>query len=345
MDKFKLKVLEKHLLSNECEKSIYHISLDLGNSGIKYEPGDILKVYAQNDPMLIKYIESIYGKIEDIDRYDLSRVSSLLIRKVKDISSEKDKEFLTNILSPNNFIDLRKFLASKNVPEILKEYGIIEREDLIKCLQPLLPRSYSISSAQSHVENEAHLMISLSTFDTSSGLRKGIASSYILERIEEGDILEVSYKENRKFKLPNNDENILMIGPGTGLAPFIGFLQDRVVNKAKGKNWLFFGDRSEQNNFYYKEFIEGLVDKNILKLDLAFSRDQEDKEYVQCKMKENMDEIREWIKDCYIYICGDKMMARDVEKVLIEALSEGNKDGRQLLSNLEKEGRYKKDVY
>lgn len=345
MNRFKLKVLEKKLLSNECEKSVFHISLDLGNSGIKYMPGDILRVHAENDPLLVKDIKNIYGKIEDIDRYDLSRVSSLLIRKVRDVSDEKDKEFLTNILSPNNFIDLRKFLASKNVPEILKKYGVIDKEDLIKCIQPLVPRSYSISSSQSYVANEVHLMVSLTTFDTSSGLRKGVASSYILERVEEGDMLEVSYKENNKFKLPDNDENILMIGPGTGLAPFIGFLQDRVVNKAKGKNWLFFGDRSEQNNFYYKTFLEDLVEKNILKLDLAFSRDQEDKEYVQCKMKESIDEIRKWLKDCYIYICGDKMMARDVEKLLIEILSKDNKDGKQLLSNLEKDGRYKKDVY
>jgi sulfite reductase (NADPH) flavoprotein alpha-component len=218
---------------------------------------------------------------------------------------------------------------------------------------PLLPRFYSVASSPKTHPDEVHLTVALSTYDHHGELRYGVASHFLCHIAEENATAIPSYVQpTPHFTLPHNHEaHIIMIGPGTGVAPFRGFLHERLAHNAPGKNWLFFGERHRAFDFFYEEFWTSLVGQNKLRLDLAFSRDQEDKQYVQHRLTENGKELWSWLQEgAYLYLCGDAdPMAKEVEATLLQIFKEhGNlaeADAKAYLKSMRHERRYLIDVY
>jgi sulfite reductase (NADPH) flavoprotein alpha-component len=335
--KKKLKVLDKYRLSSDNhDKAVYHFSLD--RADIVYEVGDVLKIYPENDPKLTHDISKLYGD-ESFHEYELRVGNDALMHKLAEIDNS-----LQTLLSPINFVKYRKHLLDHTVPELLSKHGKLDIEILKSLLSPMRARSYSIASSMKKHPNEIHLTISLNKFDTNKGTEIGTSSGFIIERVEIGDEIYGFHKPHPKFKLPeDNSKDIIMIGPGTGIAPFIGFLQER--EDLNGQNWLFFGERTKED-FYYKDFLQALEAKGKLKLDLAFSREQEEKIYVQHLVDENRAEFKKWIKNnATIYICGDKNMAKDVEEVILSILDEDRSKSEAEFNHIKEAGRFKLDVY
>jgi len=216
-----------------------------------------------------------------------------------------------------------------------------------------LPRFYSIASSQKTHDREVHLTVAMLEYQHGEFEKKGVCTHYLCN-LTQADAAKVPIyvHKHRGFTLPENgDTPIIMIGPGTGIAPFRGFMQERIATGAKGSNWLFFGDWTEKNEFYYGDYWRQLVKEGKLRLDLAFSRDQEHKVYVQHRMKKNAEEFYRWLQaGAILYVCGDmKHMAKDVDLALHEIVQEqGNLDeqgAKKYVSHIRKEGRYLRDVY
>lgn len=335
-----LKVLDKlELSSKNSTKKVFHIALE---SDYPYQPGDILKIYPTNHPDLEDQMKKIYKRDldEDFKYLDLRIPSDILLKRV----SEKSNE-IKELLLPMNFIKKRAFTMNNTVPEILNRFisiNEIDYENIKKLLLHIRPRSYSISSSRKKYPNEVHIMLSLSNFKSEKGIETGTASGYLIDRVKIGDRIMSEYKENMNFRLPEEDRDLIMIGPGTGLAPFIGFLQEREDSKAK--KWLLFGERNRDSNFYYEDYLSSLASKNQLELDLAFSRDIPS-QYVQDVLKKKKEHLKSFLKDAHIYICGDRRMGRSVEETLKSIISTDPNEARQKLAGLKKEGRYKLDLY
>ncbi|MCW7494505.1 sulfite reductase flavoprotein subunit alpha [Leptospira sp. 2 VSF19] len=228
----------------------------------------------------------------------------------------------------------------------------LEIQTLVDILEPIVPRYYSIASSPSaHGEDEVHLTVAEVEIETFTGIKTGFCSGFLSD-LKEGDTIPFFIQRNHSFRLPNPDTDIIMIGPGTGIAPFRSFLFEREQNAGNGKNWLFFGERNFVSDFYYQTELLELMDTGVLhKLNTAFSRDTKQKVYVQDRMGENAMELLKWIENgAVIYLCGSKdPMSKDVDRKLIEILSERTfdtgKDASDYLKELEEAGRYIKDVY
>lgn len=228
----------------------------------------------------------------------------------------------------------------------------LELQSLVDILEPIVPRYYSIASSPSaHGEDEVHLTVAEVEIETFTGIKTGFCSGYLSE-LKEGDVVPFFIQRNNSFRLPSPDTDIIMIGPGTGIAPFRSFLFEREQNSGNGKNWLIFGERNFVSDFYYQTELLELMDTGVLhKLNTAFSRDTKQKVYVQDRMSENASELLKWIENgAVIYLCGSKdPMSKDVDRKLIEILSERTfdtgKDASDYLKELEEAGRYIKDVY
>ena len=226
-------------------------------------------------------------------------------------------------------------------------------EKFLDLLKPLQHRTYSISSSINKFDNKVHLTISSVRWKNKKRDYNGVCSTYLADDCNENEKIKIFFTPNKSFRLPEDkDKDIIMIGPGTGIAPFRAFLQEREVTKSSGKNWLFFGDQTRDNDFIYEDELKDMLNKNILtKLDLAFSRDQKEKLYVQHKIYENKKEFFSWIENgSIIYICGDATkMAKDVEDIILKIISEEKNcsfnDSIDYLNKLKKEKRYLRDVY
>lgn len=353
------------ITGRDSGKDVRHIEIDLDGSGISYQPGDALGVWFENSSALVAAILEQVGLsgIESIelDGESLS-IHSALVSKFEITSS--NPQFITKYaeLSGNEKLQqlveqkdqLREYAANTQVIDVLKAAPTeLTAEQLATLLRRLTPRLYSIASSQAEVEDEVHLTVGLVEYQQGDETRFGGASHYLTHRLEEGDNLKVFIEHNNNFKLPQDDNTpVIMIGPGTGIAPFRSFIQEREAREAQGKNWLFFGDRTFTQDFLYQvEWQKYLKSGVLTKLDVAFSRDQAEKVYVQDRILENAAEVWQWLQQgAYIYICGDaNRMAKDVHHALITVVEEQGKLSHQqaedFINDLRKAKRYQRDVY
>ncbi len=249
---------------------------------------------------------------------------------------------------------LQQYAHNKPIADMVREAASQpEAQQFIDLLRPLMPRLYSISSSQAEVENEVHITVGVVRYEIDGRARTGGASGYLADGLQEEGDIRIFIEHNDNFRLPANPQTpVIMIGPGTGIAPFRAFMQQRDADSAEGKNWLFFGNPHFTEDFLYQvEWQRYVKDGLLTRIDLAWSRDQQHKVYVQDKLREQGEEVWRWIKEgAHLYVCGDaNRMAKDVERALLDIISEyGGMDTEQadeFLSELRLERRYQRDVY
>ena len=356
----------KLLSGPKSNKEIIHYEIDLGDSGLKYEVGDSLSIIPRNKQLLVdQIIERLHtskdfipsGHEIDIEnllkfKFEILTPTKRLIEYVEKIAEDSE---LSLILEKKDSKALDDFKWGMDVLDFMnlnpKVDFIVEK--FLDLLKPLQHRTYSISSSINKFDNKVHLTISSVRWKNKKRDYNGVCSTYLADDCNENEKIKIFFTPNKSFRLPEDkDKDIIMIGPGTGIAPFRAFLQEREVTKSSGKNWLFFGDQTRDNDFIYEDELKDMLNKNILtKLDLAFSRDQKEKLYVQHKIYENKKEFFSWIEnDSIIYICGDATkMAKDVEDIILKIISEEKNcsfnDSIDYLNKLKKEKRYLRDVY
>lgn len=319
-------------------KETYHIEIAVDE--VDYEPGDALGVYPKNNQKEILAIANLFG--ED------SRANELENKNIRALSKK----------SINQFADLLKVEISEDkldLVDLLNKYlsdkSDVKFDEVLALLHPIAPRLYSISSSKEAHEDEIHLTVNLNTFEIENQQKTGLCSQFLAD-FEVDQPIEFYIHKNRNFKLPDDSKDVIMIGPGTGIAPFRSFLTHRDATGAEGKNWLFFGEQYFVSDFYYQTDIQEWLSTGVLqKLDTAFSRDQKEKIYVQHRLKQQAKEIYQWLNNgAYLYVCGQKDgMSTDVEETLLEIIAKENNfdliSAKSYLENLEEEGRYQKDVY
>lgn len=363
--------LVAHLLNRQkitsCNsiKDVHHLEINIAGSNVSYQPGDALGVWYENDLQLITELLNItnltgheivksHGKSMSLKKalqkhYELTQNNLAVFQNIATISKDKilldllkNQKKINDFITQTPLIDMFRTISVKLTPQ-----------DLLKILRPIKPRFYSIASAQSEVGEEIHIAVSAVRYQVNGRLRSGGASSYLVDRISENDELRVFIESNDNFRLPDDSSvAIIMIGSGTGIAPFRSFMQQRLVDKAVGKNWLFFGNVSFINDFLYQTEWQRYVKLGLLnKVDTTWSRDQEHKVYIQDKLLKNSDEIWNWIQSgAYIYVCGDaKRMAYGVEQALITLVSKhGNMNLDESINfwnDLRIQHRYQRDIY
>ncbi|PCJ48481.1 MAG: assimilatory sulfite reductase (NADPH) flavoprotein subunit [Gammaproteobacteria bacterium] len=344
-------------------KDTYHVELSIENSGFQYSAGDFIGIWAINQAQLVSQIlqhakvdadqtvsfkDDVYN-IADLlsTKLELTQLNKKLLVAYNDIAENKQ---LTSILENN----VQQYIEKHQFIDLFIDFPTtLNVEQLIALLSPLKPRLYSIASSQQEAEDEIHLTINAVSESNANGIRNGLASNYLIHQLKENEQVAIYIDTNPNFKLPDHDNNIILIGPGTGIAPFRSFLQERDSLKAKGKNWIFFGNPNFNTDFLYQaEFKKYLTSGLLTRIDLAFSRDQQNKIYVQDKLLENSAQLWHWldVEQASIYVCGDiKRMAKDVEKTLLTVIqNEGGKtevEAKGYLKYLRKNKRYQRDVY
>jgi sulfite reductase (NADPH) flavoprotein alpha-component len=247
----------------------------------------------------------------------------------------------------------KTWIAGRQLIDLMEHFPIaLSAEQLRALTRPLAPRTYSIASSRREVGQEAHLLISAVRYETHGRARKGVASTDVAERLKKGSRLRVKLRPNKHFALPATDRDIIMIGPGTGVAPFRAFVQERRATGATGRSWLFFGDRSFTHDFLYQlEWQDALADGSLTRMDVAFSRDQPEKVYVQDRLWERRHDVVGWLDDgAFLYVCGDaKSMAKDVRTALVGAYADvkglAPDAAERAVAELERDKRYMQDVY
>ena len=243
---------------------------------------------------------------------------------------------------------VKEWIAGRQLIDLIATFPIaLDAETLRALTRPLAPRAYSIASSRREVGDEAHLLISAVRYESHGRARKGVASNYVAERLKRGGRVRVKLKPNQHFSLPAPDKDIIMVGPGTGVAPFRAFVQERRATEATGNSWLFFGDRTFTHDFLYQlDWQEALKDGALTRMDVAFSRDTPEKIYVQHKIWDRRAELVEWLDEgAYFYVCGDaKAMAKDVRAALVRAYADvkslSPEAAEQAVATLEREKRY-----
>ncbi|HIB6054996.1 TPA: NADPH-dependent assimilatory sulfite reductase flavoprotein subunit [Klebsiella pneumoniae] len=357
--------VNQKITGRNSEKDVRHIEIDLGDSGLRYQPGDALGVWYQNDPQLVKELVellwlkgdepvAVEGKTLPLSEalqwhFELTVNTATIVENYATLTRSEsllplvgDKAQLQQYAAATPIVDMVRFSPAQ-----------LDAEALIGLLRPLTPRLYSIASSQAEVESEVHVTVGVVRYEIEGRARAGGASSFLADRVEEDGEVRVFIEHNDNFRLPANPETpVIMIGPGTGIAPFRAFMQQRAADGAQGKNWLFFGNPHFTEDFLYQVEWQSYVKEGLLtRIDLAWSRDQQQKIYVQDKLREQGAELWRWINDgAHIYVCGDaNRMAKDVENTLLEVIAEyGAMDAEaadEFLSELRVERRYQRDVY
>lgn len=353
------------ITGRDSGKDVRHIEIDLEGSGITYQPGDALGVWYENSSALVAAIleqvglsgiesieldgESISIHSALVNKFEITASNPQLVTKYSELSGSKKLQKLVEDKDK-----LREYAGNTQMIDVLKEKKTkLTAEELASLFRKLTPRLYSIASSQAEVEDEVHLTVGLVEYQQGEETRYGGASHYLTHRLEEGDKVKVFIEHNNNFKLPQDDNTpVIMIGPGTGIAPFRSFIQEREARDAEGKNWLFFGDRTFTQDFLYQVEWQKFLKSGVLtKLDVAFSRDQAEKVYVQDRILENAAEVWQWLQQgAYLYVCGDaNRMAKDVHEALISVAEQQGKLGRDqaeaFINDLRKAKRYQRDVY
>lgn len=357
----KLSVNQK-ITGRDSTKDIRHIEINLEESGITYQPGDALGIWFDNDTDLVGEVLALAGLSGDeatargdlrsalTRHFELTRLHGGFITGLADIS---DNAALKDLAGDK--AQINALVASAQVVDVLKRFPTaLAAEQLLGLLRPLTPRLYSIASSQSEVEEEVHLTVGVVRYPQEDGtVRSGAASSYLADRLPEDAEVRVFVEHNDNFRLPANpDTPVIMVGPGTGIAPFRAFLQEREAQGAEGKNWLFFGNPHFTQDFLYQVEWQRYVKSGLLsKISLAFSRDQANKIYVQDRLREAGLELYQWLEaGAHFYVCGDaNHMAKDVQEALLDVIAEhGHKsreEAEEYLSELRRAKRYQRDVY
>ncbi|SMP71734.1 NAD(P)H-dependent nitrite reductase flavoprotein subunit [Neorhodopirellula lusitana] len=365
---YSAKLIEARGLNNEgSAKDTRHVVIDLTGSGLKYNVGDALGVFPTNCGELAKKLIAVMAADANVTvESPMGDSKSLLDALTHDcclkdpsdellellvgrIADESDKATLETMLEdgvPDGFDVLDVFEVAKG--------ATVTATEVIETLEPLNPRLYSIASSMNHVGDQVHLTVGKVVYEREGRVRKGVASTMLAERIAEGETVRVFVQPNHAgFTVPaDTSKPIIMVGPGTGIAPFVSFLQERAVSKATGKNWLFFGDQHEAYDFLYEEDLRQYQSDGLLtRLDTAFSRDGDTKVYVQDRMRQSGAELWKWLSEGgSFYVCGDaSRMAKDVDRALHDIAAEhGNMTDEQakaFIKQLAADGRYHRDVY
>ncbi|AIN17395.1 sulfite reductase [NADPH] flavoprotein, alpha-component [Yersinia rochesterensis] len=357
--------VQQKVTGRHSEKDVRHIEIDLGDSGLRYQPGDALGVWFDNDPALVDELLALLWLKGDepvsIDgqnilvsqalrsHLELTQNTTVIVDKYAALSRDEkliallaDKPALQHYAKNTPIVDMVRQAPSD-----------LNADQLVALLRPLTPRLYSIASSQAETENEVHITVGVVRYEIDGRPRTGGASGYLADRLAMDDDIRIFIEHNDNFRLPANPETpVIMIGPGTGIAPFRAFMQQREADGATGKNWLLFGNPHFTEDFLYQvEWQRYVKDGLLTRIDLAWSRDQAHKIYVQDKLREQGAELWDWIQQgAHIYVCGDaNRMAKDVEQVLLDVVAlHGAMDAEQAdeyLSELRLARRYQRDVY
>ena len=353
------------ITGRDSVKDIRHIEISLEDSGIQYQAGDALGVYFLNDADMVTRVIAAYGLDADasvtIGEHTLSLGHALTEKCeltlsyptfVKALADTTNDPGLVALLADKTA--LREYLVPRQIVDIAIDYPVaITAQQLVDACRPLTARLYSIASSQSEVEDEVHLTVALVEYDAHGFTHQGGASGFLSTRLEEGAAVKVYVERNDNFRLPADPNTpVIMVGPGTGIAPFRAFMQERDAQDAQGNNWLFFGNPNFTQDFLYQTEWQGYVKSGLLsKVSLAFSRDQAEKVYVQHRLVEQGAEVYKWLEQgAHFYVCGDaNHMAKDVEQALLDIYQTHGKqtadEAKKSLLALRKAKRYQKDVY
>ncbi|MGG1400730.1 sulfite reductase subunit alpha [Bacillus salipaludis] len=368
---FPARILKNVNLNGEgSSKETRHIELSLEGSGLSYVPGDALGVVPENDPELVAaLLEEMHWDEEAVVTINKQGETlplkealtsffeiTLLNKKIlQQAAAFTENEALQKLVVVENAAQLKEYCNGRDLLDMLRDFGPWEAtaQEIVSLLRKMPPRLYSIASSIAAHPDEVHLTIGAVRYTSNGRDRKGVCSIQCAERVQEGDTLPVFVQPNKHFHLPESGESdIIMVGPGTGIAPFRSFIEERAVKKASGKTWLFFGDQHAASDFLYQDELEKYQQDGVLtKLDAAFSRDTAQKVYVQHKMLEHGKELFSWLeKGATFYVCGDKEhMAKDVHEALITVIEKEGEMARDAaeayLKEMQSNGRYQRDVY
>lgn len=347
------------------QKDVRHIEIDLGDSGLRYRPGDALGVWYQNDPALVKeLVELLWLKGDEsviLNGQSLPLAEALQWHFELTVNTASIVEQYATLTRSESLLPLvgdksrlQHYAAITPIVDMVRSSPAqLDAEALIGLLRPLTPRLYSIASSQAEAENEVHITVGVVRYDIEGRARSGGASGFLADRLEEDGQVRVFIEHNDNFRLPASSQTpVIMIGPGTGIAPFRAFMQQRAADGDSGKNWLFFGNPHFTDDFLYQVEWQRYVKEGVLnRIDLAWSRDQQEKIYVQDKLRQQGAELWRWINDgAHIYVCGDaSRMAKDVEQALLDVIAEhgamDTETADEFLSELRLARRYQRDVY
>lgn len=364
---FKATILTNQLLNGQgSNKEVRHIELSLEGSGLQYKPGDALGLYPENPPSLVTELISVLGlpasSPVEVDgqtltlaealsfHREITRLTPPLMKQWAELAGQDELKALVN-----NADELRQWSEGRDLLDLVRQWPLssLEPQQLVHLLRKLPPRLYSISSSQAAEEDEIHITVAAVRYQAHGRDREGVASTWLVARLEEGAKVPVYIDANKNFALPDDDSTpLIMIGPGTGVAPFRAFLQEREERNASGDNWLIFGDRRFRSDFLYQtEWLKWRRDGLLTRLDVAFSRDQAEKRYVQHCLKEQAANVWAWLeRGASIYVCGDaEKMAPDVHRALLTIVSKqgglSERKAEDYLRQLNRDKRYQRDVY
>lgn len=365
-------LLKQRILLNGrgSAKETIHVELSLEGSGITYQPGDVLGVFPTNCPEAVEAVASHAGfRGDEIIESGDGEVRSLLEvlerdHDVTNLSANFMKNYaplvkssvLNDLLKEENRDALSEYLAGRELRDLFGDFPppeVLPMEQFLGLLRKIPPRLYSIASSLRAHPDEVHLTVGVVRFEAHGIQRKGVCSSFLADRVEVGETVPVFLHVNKNFHLPEDpDTPIIMVGPGTGIAPFRAFTEERKAVGAKGRSWLFFGEQRFNSDFLYQtEWQQYLKEGSLTRMDVAFSRDTPNKIYVQHRMRERAKDLYAWLEEgAYFYVCGDAgRMAKDVNDALIDIhMTQGDlsrEDAEARVKRLQKDKRYQKDVY
>ncbi len=361
---------QRRLTSEGSMKDTRHYEISIAGSGLNYEVGDSLGVFPQNDPVLVEEILQRLGfcgeesvadpsgerqSIRDalLRYYAITEPSKQLLSALA--QQDRAAAPLAQLSAPEAYEHLEKYLWGREVIDPLLEYPHVyfTPEEFIKLLRKLQPRLYSIASSPRVYPQEIHLTVATVAYQSLGRQRFGVCSNFLAHRLTEEQSVSIFIHSAKHFRLPEDPtRSIIMVGPGTGIAPFRAFLQERKATGALGKQWLFFGEQHAKTDFLYREELETWHREGTLhRFDTAFSRDQEEKIYVQHRMLQQAQELYAWLEEgAYFYVCGDAAhMAKDVEHALVQVIERAGghteQQALEYVATMKKEKRYRKDVY
>ncbi len=352
----------------DSSKETRHYEISIAGSGLSYEAGDAMCVIPSNCPQLVADIlqalgcsgdeeEPVNGELMPFSEalrthFEIKLPSKELLEEIGKRSGDQE---LNALLNAGDKDKLNDYLWGRDTLDLLLQFPSMEfsAAEFLRLLKPLQHRAYSISSSGKKHPDSVHLTVASVRYDAHGRHHKGVCSTYLADLVGDTTDVRIFFTPNNNFRVPNDDSlPMIMVGPGTGIAPFRAFLQEREFRKSSGKNWLFFGDRNAATDFIYREEIEAMQASGLLtKLDLAFSRDQAEKIYVQDRMLENGAELFAWLEQGgYFFVCGDAYrMAKDVDQALLEVIRiHGNMSATEAVeyvNQLKKDKRYVRDVY
>ena len=367
---FPAPLLERVLLNGKgSAKETWHFELSLEGSGLTYEPGDALAVLPTNAPDTVETLlraarlsgsESVETKengskaLAEALRHDLD-ITALSRAVLEKLAAASEKPRLRTLLAEENRAELKSYLAGRQVADAVADFFPegLPAATLATCLRKLPPRLYSIASSPLAHPDQVHLTVAAVRYESHGLPRKGVCSTYLADLVATGTSVPVFVQPNKNFRLPPEDcTPVIMIGPGTGIAPFRAFVEHRAARGATGRNWLFFGDQHYLYDFLYQlEWQEHLKSGALHRLDLAFSRDQPEKHYVQHRLQHHAAELYAWLEEgAHLYVCGDaSRMAHDVHETLLaivqDQASTSRENAEAYLETLKKSHRYQRDVY